>query len=74
VSTDTAWMARSDSAGAGGTSTATPWLFVVARGHARLAAELRAIFEDWPWVQVIEDRRQDRGLLPRGTGVLRPTF
>jgi hypothetical protein len=74
VSNDTPWMARSDSAGASGTSTATPWVLVVARGHARLAAELRAIFEDWPWVQVIEDRRQDRGLLPRGAGVLRPTF
>ena len=74
MSTETARMARSHSDGAGGTSTATPWVLVVARGHARLTAELRAIFENWPWVQVIENRRQDRGLLPRGTGVLRPTF
>ena len=64
----------SDPAGAGETSTATPWLLVVARGHARLAAELRAMFEDYPWVQVIEDRRQDRALLPRGAGGLDPTL
>jgi hypothetical protein len=39
---------------------------VVARGHARLLAELRAVFRDDPRVQVIEDRRDGQVLLPRG--------
>jgi hypothetical protein len=43
-----------------------PWLLVVARGHARLLAELRAVFRDDPRVQVIEDRRDGQALLPRG--------
>ena len=73
MSTDSARIARSGPAGAAGAS-ATPWLLVVARGHARLATELRAMFEDYPWVLVIEGRRQDRALLPRGAGGLHPTF
>jgi hypothetical protein len=44
----------------------TPWLLVVARGHARLRAELEAIFRDHPKVHVIEDRREGQALLPRG--------
>jgi hypothetical protein len=43
-----------------------PWLLVVARGHARLLAELQAIFREHPKVRVIEDRREGQALLPRG--------
>jgi hypothetical protein len=49
----------------------TPWLIVVARGHARLLAELEAMFRDDPRVRVIEDRRQGQALLPRGETVTR---
>jgi len=74
VDLDAKQMSRSDSSGEGGTITPRPWLLVVARGHARLAAELRTLFQEDPRIQVIEDRRHGRGLLPRGQGVLRPTF
>jgi hypothetical protein len=43
-----------------------PWFLVVARGHARLRAELEAIFHDHPKVRVIEDRREGQALLPCG--------
>lgn len=49
----------------------TPWLLVVARGHARLLAELEAMFRDDPRVRVIENRRQGQALLPRGEAVTR---
>lgn len=49
----------------------TPWLLVVARGHARLLAELEAMFRDDPRVRVIENRRQGQALLPRGDAVTR---
>ena len=55
-------------------SGAPPWLLVVARGHTRLVAELQAIFRDYPQVQVIENRRHGHVLLPRGEGILGPTF
>ncbi len=51
-----------------------PWLLVVARGHARLVAELRAMFRDDPRVQVIENRREDHALLPRSATVTRQGF
>jgi hypothetical protein len=54
-------------------TSGTPWLLVVARGHARLVAELRAIFREFPRVQVIENRRQGHALLPRHQSFLRPT-
>jgi hypothetical protein len=49
----------------------TPWLLVVARGHARLVAELQALFRDDPRVQVIENRREGPSLLPRTGTVTR---
>ena len=55
-----------------GKTTGTPWLLVVARGHARLVAELQAIFRECPWVQVIENRRQGEALLSRNQSFLRP--
>jgi hypothetical protein len=55
----------------GGTRSRTPWLLVVARGHARLVAELQAMFRDDPRVRVIENRRQGCALLPRGAAVTR---
>ncbi len=42
-----------------------PWLLVVARGHARLVAELRAVFRDDSRVRVIENPREGDALLPR---------
>jgi hypothetical protein len=42
-----------------------PWLLVVARGHARLVAELQAVFRDDSRVRVIENRRAGAALLPR---------
>ena len=42
-----------------------PWLLVVARGHARLVAELHALFRDDSRVHVIENRREGNALLPR---------
>jgi hypothetical protein len=57
----------------GGTAAGAPWLLVVARGHARLVAELQVIFRECPWVQVIENRRQGRALLPRSQSAL-PSF
>jgi hypothetical protein len=42
-----------------------PRLIVVARGHARLMAELRALFGHDAGVRVIENRRRERALLPR---------
>jgi hypothetical protein len=51
-----------------------PWLLVVARGHARLVAELRAMFRDDPRVQVIENRREGHALLPRSATVTRVGF
>ena len=50
----------------------TPWFLVVARGHARLVAELQTIFREYPWVQVIENRRQGEALLSRNQRFLRP--
>jgi len=38
---------------------------VVARGHARLVAELQAVFRDDSRVRVIENRRAGPALLPR---------
>src|SRR5262249_24734446 len=61
-----------DPAVRGKTTTGTPWLLVVARGHARLVAELQAIFRECPWVQVIENRRQGEALLSRNQSFLRP--
>ncbi|HEY7141069.1 MAG TPA: hypothetical protein VIE44_13270 [Methylomirabilota bacterium] len=49
----------------------TPWLLVVARGHARLVTELQAMFRDDPRVLVIENRRQGHALLPRAETVTR---
>jgi hypothetical protein len=54
-----------------GAGPRTPWLLVVARGHARLVAELRGLFHDDPRVQVIENRREGHALLPRGATVTR---
>jgi hypothetical protein len=48
-----------------------PWLLVVARGHARLVSELRALFRDDARVQVIENRREGEALLPRPATVSR---
>ena len=48
-----------------------PWLLVVARGHARLVAELHALFRDDSRVQVIENRREGDALLPRPETVSR---
>ena len=58
-------------AAAGYAWSRTPWLLVVARGHARLLAELEAMFRDDPRVRVIENRRQGHALLPRGETVTR---
>jgi hypothetical protein len=72
---DAEWTSRSDAAVGGGTrASATPWVLVVARGHGRLVAQLQAIFQEDPRIQVIENRRQGRALLPRGEVRLRPTF
>ncbi len=38
---------------------------VVARGHQDLLEELQRMVRDVGWVRVIEDRREDRTLLPR---------
>jgi len=38
---------------------------VVARGHPDLLEELQRVVRDVGWVRVIEDRREDRTLLPR---------
>lgn len=38
---------------------------VVARGHQDLLAELQRVVRDVGWVRVIENRREDRTLLPR---------
>jgi hypothetical protein len=43
----------------------------VARGHARLVAELHALFRDDSRVQVIENRREGHALLPRPETVSR---
>jgi len=43
----------------------------VARGHARLVAELHALFRDDSRVQVIENRREGNALLPRPEAVSR---
>ena len=48
-----------------------PWLLVVARGHARLVAEVHALFRDDSRVQVIENRREGNALLPRPQTVSR---
>jgi hypothetical protein len=48
-----------------------PWLLVVARGHARLVTELRALFRDDSRVQVIVNRRDGDALLPRPEAVSR---
>jgi len=53
-------------------TTGAPWLLVVARGHARLVAEIQAIFREDPRVRVIENRRQGHALLPRNESVLHP--
>lgn len=42
-----------------------PWLVVVTRGHARLVAEIQAVFCDDSRVKVIENRREGHALLPR---------
>ena len=54
--------------------TRAPWLLVVARGHARLVAELQALFRDASRVRVIENRREDHSLLPRSATVTRVGF
>jgi hypothetical protein len=58
-------------AAAGDAWAPTPRLLVVGRGHARLLAELEAMFRDDPRVRVIEDRRQGQALLPRGETIAR---
>ena len=63
-----------DPSAGGGAWPRAPWLLVVARGHARLVTELRAMFRDDPRVQVIENRREDHALLPRGATVTRRGF
>jgi hypothetical protein len=47
---------------------------VVARGHARLVAELQAMFREDPRVQVIENRREGHALLPRSATATRHGF
>ena len=67
---------RPDSAGPtlrrGRSRPRAPWLLVVARGHARLVAELQAMFRDDPRVQVIENRREGHALLPRSRDAVSP--
>jgi hypothetical protein len=63
-----------DPSAGGGAWSRAPWLLVVARGHARLVTELQAMFRDDPRVRVIENRREDHALLPRGTTVTRHDF
>ena len=58
----------------GGAWSRAPWLLVVARGHARLVMELQALFRDDPRVEVIENRREEHALLPRGAAVTRYGF
>jgi hypothetical protein len=48
-----------------------PWLFVVARGHTRLRAELEALFRNDPRIRVIENRRRGPGLSRRAEIVTR---
>jgi hypothetical protein len=43
----------------------SPRLVVVARGQARLKAEIEALFRDDAGIRVIVNRRRDRALLPR---------
>jgi hypothetical protein len=63
---------RTRSASLEETTARGSWLLVVARGHARLVAEIEAIFREDPRVRVIENRRQGHALLPRSESVLRP--
>jgi hypothetical protein len=49
-----------------GPGTQAPWVLVVARGQARLLAELQAMFRSDPQVLVIEARRQEHPRLPCG--------
>ena len=63
-----------DPSSRGEASPRTPWLLVVARGHARLVAELQAMFREDPRVEVIENRREGHALLPRGAAVTRYGF
>ena len=58
----------------GEASPRAPWLLVVARGHARLVAELQAMFREDPRVQVIENRREGHALLPRSAAATRYGF
>ena len=53
------------------TEARAPWLLVVARGHARLVADLQALFRDDSRVQVIENRREGDALLQRPEAVSR---
>jgi hypothetical protein len=69
---DTEQSTRSASPREGEATSGAPWLLVVARGHARLVAEIQAIFREDPRVRVIENRRQGHALLPRSESVLRP--
>jgi hypothetical protein len=71
---DTERTSRSDSSVENEATGRIPWLVVVAQGHARLLAEIEAIFREDPRVRVIEDRRQGHGLLPRPENVLRSAY
>ena len=44
----------------------TPWVLIVARGQARLLAELQVLFRGDPQVLVMEARRQEHPQLPCG--------
>lgn len=50
----------------GGPAARAPWVLVVARGQARLLAELQALFRRDPRVRVMEARRQEHPRLPCG--------
>jgi hypothetical protein len=49
-------------------------LLVVARGQNTLLETLREFFEEFGWVDVIEDRRQGPSLLPRTDREDTPSF
>ena len=46
-----------------------PWVLIVARGQARLLAELQALFRGDPQVLVMEARRQEHSQLPCGAAL-----
>ena len=49
-------------------------LLVVARGQNSLLWAARALFAEFGWVDVIEDRREGPGLLPRADHGDTPSF